>query len=183
MPNFQVDDLHWYALRAPANKEHATAQILTRRGYLCLVPSETKFRRANRYAKRKREITLPIFPRYCFVGFPTNPPPWYDIFSLPLVQGVVSVTTDGEPSQMKLSAIQHLVRVYGQQPLRAPRPEQFMHTKREFKEGDEARIVEGAYADRTVKVDRIRGHMAEIMLPLFGADMPVKVPLALLEAA
>lgn len=183
MPKFQVDNLHWYALRAPANKELATAETLARRGYSCLVPTETKFRRANRYAKRKREIILPIFPRYVFCGFAERTPPWYDVFRLPLVQGVVSITTDGEPSEMRRAAITDLIRVYGTDPHRAPRPEQHMRTHREFSVGQTVTITDGAYADRTVIVDRIQGHTAEIMLPLFGTEMPVTIPLAFLEAA
>jgi len=187
--------LFWYAFLVPAQKEYTAAHILTRRGAVTYVPTHTRFRRRNRYAKRKEEFAFPVAPRYVFAGF-RHPPEWYWLFQLPLILAVVGI--NGTPKSMlnnklaefmgatpngklKLAEGERSIEVEGRRPLRAPKEQRHMRTHREFKAGDEVDIVDGAYRDRKVIVREITGHMAKILMPLFGAEREVEVPLENLE--
>jgi hypothetical protein len=87
---FDADELHWYALDVVRQKEYVAGHIFNRMGWMTFIPTETRFRRKNRYAKAQLEVAHPEFPGVVFVGFP-QAPNWLRVMSLHLVNGVISV--------------------------------------------------------------------------------------------
>ena len=187
--------LHWYAVMARAGTEFAVEAILERRGFVAVVPMHTEWRRANRYARRKHEVSYPVAPRYVLVGFTeaqlrgvhgvtmrdgtvriVGTPPWEQVFSITMVQSVVGL---GEtPWRMKGVETADFVKAHSHQ--RAPEDYQHMGMRagREFKAGDMVQVVEGSLAGLTVKVASIDGKAARVLLPLFGKaeqEFPLKV--------
>lgn len=94
---FQDDELHWYALDVVRQKEYVAGLLLNQRGCMTFIPTDTHFRKKNRYTKGKMEVARPALPGTVFVGFP-GPPDWYRVMSMHLVNGVLSV--DGAPRRI-----------------------------------------------------------------------------------
>ena len=67
-------DMHWYALDVVRQKEYLAGRILQRRlGCATFIPTETRWRKPNRFAKSKREVAFAALPGTIFAGFPGGP--------------------------------------------------------------------------------------------------------------
>ena len=198
-------ELDWYVLVVPAQKEYVAAFLLEKVGAATYVPTETRWRRKNRYAKTKEEFAFPVAPRYVFAGF-AGPVPWHRVFSVSQVKAVIGIS--GVPQLIdeermarfraripngRLSIETVAVRIKGGRTVEkgvrhrivseahAPCEQRFMASGREFAAGDEVEIVSGPFRDRLVTVEEINGPMATIMLELFGESRAVEVPVGHLE--
>lgn len=90
---YEEDELHWYALDVVRQKEYVAGYLLNKRGCMTFIPTETKFRKKNRYAKGKIEVAYAAFSGVVFVGFPAAPN-WLEVMSINLVNGVLSIPDD-----------------------------------------------------------------------------------------
>lgn len=190
------DDLHWYALDVVRQKEYVAGFIFQRMGCFSFIPTETRWRKRNRYTKSKAEVAFAALPGVIFVGFP-GPPNWFQVMSMHLVTGVLS--TEDRPHRLHtdtqewmayratqldgylvLSRVKARYRgedidrsvqsifVQGRGILRAPKEQKHMRSKKEFKAGDRVMVSGGPMRFETVTVKKITGSRAEILLPLFG---------------
>lgn len=204
--------LNWYALIVPPGKEYVAALLLERRwGCRTYVPTETRWRRRNRYCKSKEEFAFAVAPRYVLAGF-SGLPRWFDVLTSPAITDVIRLN-DNPKRLDRTTAIfdragncrrltdEFLARYMAGTSngrldvaegrvvtdARAAQAERWMRTHKEFKAGDEVEIVSGPFRDRRVTVLEINGHMARLDLELFGgADgggVSVEVPVMDLEAA
>lgn len=198
---------NWYVLVVPAQKEYVAAYLLEKVGAHVYVPTETRWRRKNRYARTKVEFAFPVAPRYVFAGF-AGPVPWHRVFSVSLVKAVIAI--GGVPRVIDDAAMARFraripngrltietveVRVKGGRTIEkgvrhrivseahAPAEQRFMASGKEFSAGDAVEIVDGPFRDRFVTVEEIKGPMATIMLELFGEQRAVEVPVKHLEKA
>lgn len=172
-PSRHLAALHWYAVMTRAGTEFAVEALLERRGFVAIVPMHTEYRRANRYARRKHEVSYPVAPRYVLVGFTGEQlrggaPPWHQVFSITMVMSVVGL---GErPWRMKGVETAEFVKAHAS----SKAPEVYSHmgmrAHHEFKAGDTVQVVEGSLAGLTVKVASIEGKAAKVLLPLFGKE-------------
>lgn len=94
---FESDELHWYAIDVVRQKEYLVGYQFQRRGCMTFIPTEMGYRKKNRYTKGKMEVARPGLPGTIFVGF-DGPPNWYDIMSMHLVNGVLSL--DDKPRRI-----------------------------------------------------------------------------------
>lgn len=92
--NYEPDELRWYALDVMRQREYVAGLMLSRRGCVTYIPTETHTRRRSRYARNKIEVAQPIIPGVVFCGFPGQPE-WFHIMRIHLVNGVLSL--DGQP--------------------------------------------------------------------------------------
>ena len=199
--------LNWYALIARPGREYVAALILERHwGCKTYVPTETRWRRRNRYCKAKEQFAFAVAPRYVLAGF-SGAPHWLFVLDEPSISDVIRL--DGQPKRLDRSTAifdragncrrltdEFLDRYMARTPngrldlgagkvlteAMAPTEEQWMKTHKEFKAGDEVEVVSGPFRDRRVTVLEINGHMARLDLELFGGA-PVEVPVMDLEAA
>jgi len=172
-----VQELTWYALCVPPQKEFAAQEILTRRGIASFCPFESVWRQKSRYTREKELRHYPVMPRYVFAGFEAEPS-WFHIFSIPLIRAVVGF--NNEPAK-----IHDMGKFIGRfrNGLKRAEQEKFMRTHREYQAGDLVTIVEGALSGRSVVVENIaRGH-AFFRMEMFGAEMVLNLPIGSLEAA
>ena len=94
-------ELDWYALEVVRQKEYVAGFLLKRQlGCETFIPTETRWRRRNRYARGKSEIAYAAIPGVIFAGFP-GPPAWFHLMRLPYITGVLSIgerpaTVDGK---------------------------------------------------------------------------------------
>ena len=203
----KVDPRHWYALIARPGREYVAALALECHwGCKTYVPTETRWRRRNRYCKAKEQFAFAVAPRYVLAAFPSQPH-WLFVLNEPSITDVIRL--DGQPKRLDRSTAifdragncrrltdEFLERYMARTPngrldlaegrvmtaAMAPTEEQWMTTHKEFKAGDEVEIVSGPFRDRRVTVLEINGHMARLDLELFGGA-PVEVPVRDLEAA
>lgn len=94
---FTSDEPHWYALDVVRQKEYVAGHIFNRLGWETFIPTTTRYRKRNRYARAKVELAYAALPGLVFVGFP-SPPDWYRVMRMHLVNGVLS--TDGRPRRI-----------------------------------------------------------------------------------
>ena len=204
--------LNWYALIARPGREYVAALIMERHwGCKTYVPTETRWRRRNRYCKAKEQFAFAVAPRYVLAGF-SGAPHWLFVLDEPAISDVIRL--DGQPKRLDRSTAifdragncrrltdEFLDRYMARTPngrfepglgkvlteAMAPTEEQWMKTHKEFKAGDEVEVVSGPFRDRRVTVLEINGHMARLDLELFGgADgggVSIEVPVRDLEAA
>ena len=172
-----VDNLDWYALLVPPQKEFAAQDVLARIGIASFCPFESFWRRKNRYTKDKELRHFPIMPRYVFAGF-DGAADWYGLFQLPIIASVVGL--HGRP--MRVADMPDLIRRF-RNGLRRPDHEKHMRTHREYAAGDLAVIVESAMAGRVVHVTSIENGHAFFTLDMFGGAMTLSLPADKLEAA
>lgn len=88
--HFEDDELHWYALDVVRQKEYVAGYLLNKMGCMTFIPTETHFRKKNRYTKGKMEAARPSLPGMVFCGFPSAPD-WYRVMNMRLVNGVLSL--------------------------------------------------------------------------------------------
>lgn len=172
-----VESLDWYALTVPPQKEFAAQEIMRRRGFTTFCPFESLWRKKSRYTREKELRHFPIMPRYLFAGFDRHPS-WFEVFQIPLISGVIGL--EGEPA--KIGNMGRFISNF-RNGLRRPDAERHMKTHREYAVGDTAIIVEGALADRLVKVEDISKGHAFFKLEMFGSECRLSLPVGKLEAA
>jgi transcription antitermination factor NusG len=63
---FEVNRLHWYALRTKSRHEKLVRDQLNKQGIEPLLPT---VKRLSQWKDRKKEIEVPLFSGYCFVRF------------------------------------------------------------------------------------------------------------------
>lgn len=173
-------ELIWYALQVPPQKEFVAQTILNKKGIDSYVPARKEWRRRNKYTKTKELRAFPVAPRYVFAGFPRRIPLWFDIFNLPVINGVVGL--NGEPLIIpyKHTAKQPGLRgIMDKWPngIVAPKEQKYMHTHGEFKVGDTAEVLDGPFEGQRVPVVEIKGGDAMVHMLLFGTVQEVKIAL------
>lgn len=95
------DQPHWYALYTNSRHEKKVADILSTREISSYVPL---YKTVRRWADRRKEVELPLFPGYVFVQIALRSR--LKVLSVP---GVVHlVTFDGKPAQVNESEIETL---------------------------------------------------------------------------
>jgi transcription antitermination factor NusG len=156
-----------------AGEEFAVEAILERRGFVAIVPMIKQYRRVNRYVKRKHQVSYPLIARYVLVGF-DGPAPWHEVFDISMVQSVVGV--GDVPQKMQGRKVAKFLVDLGE--VVAPEAQQHMRTHQEFEEGDDVEIIGGVFDGHVVRVHKIEGSAAQVLLPLFGSVQEVPVPLA-----
>jgi len=178
--------LRWYALVVPPQKEFVAQKILRRYGLRTFVPVRTEFRHASAKAKRRREpkraVRFAVSPRYVLAGFKPGAPLWFDLFSLPVVSGVVG-GMDGRPLLLPNREVLRLIRRTATG-INAPDAQRFMRTHHEFAVGDDVRVMDGPFEGMVVPVVGIGTGLARLGMNLFGGAVDgVELPLDMLEAA
>jgi transcription antitermination factor NusG len=209
-PTFDDDELHWYALDVVRQKEYVAGHLLQRMGCVTFIPTETRWRKQNRFSKSKKEIAFAALPGVVFVGF-DGAPKWFDVMNLSLVTGVLSINDapyriatatkewlEYRSTQLdghlvvervrvpyrgtEIDRSQSSIYVQGRGILRAPKEQKHMRTKREFHVGQDAFVADGPFRFSIVTVKKITGARARVLLPLFGGT-EATIPLQDLEAA
>lgn len=193
---------HWYALRTAVHREFRAMEALQERGFAVAAAYEMRTRRKHRRSKGSYKFPFAVISRYIFVGFPSRIPPWRLLFEdpelAPLLDGVVSVTSNGAPTRMHASSIANLNAIYGDSIFVVPHKTEATEEMPDapvHRVGDEVRIGQwlrrhgedefdvGAFVGHVVTIQEIRGPIAKTVMSWFGAEHEVLVPLERLAAA
>lgn len=193
------DGPKWYAVRVrgqqkqvvgvkyranPADAPFIVEHWLQQRGFETFVPRRKVFRFVNGTGKRKREKVEKAFQAFVgwmFVRLDLKTQ-YHDLISCPGVSGLAPDTT-GQPGVINEAALRQLAKKLGDGLLTAPERERYMRTHKEFAPGSMAKVAEGSLAELMVKVVKVEGRIAKVLLPMFGKESVVEIDAMLLEAA
>lgn len=173
-------DLEWYVIRVAPQKEFVVQELLARKGVVTYCPSDSRWRRKNRFQKQKSLIPYPLMPSYVFAGFIPGVPAWFDLFSIGPVLGCVGF--NGRPARVNPGRMSKLISQHRNGLVR-PDEEQFMKTWREFKTGDLVRISQGPFEGCVVPVVDVKGPHAKILIEMFGMSTVAPIDAWKLEPA
>lgn len=174
-------EVAWHIVRINRADEFRAQTMLSRLGVWVFLPTETKWRRLNRYAKEKRQRDYPLLARYLIVGLVKGGPGWLALFKTGYIKGVVC--ENGRPYRLYQQEVEALNAALAAGAYVAPGAQRFMRSGAEFAKGDEVFIVDGPYEGRKVQVADIVGPSAKIPLDIFGDKRLVDVPLDVLVRA
>ena len=181
LPVATIRSLHWYALRVAPRKEFVAQMLLADRAILTYCPSDRRWRKTNKFTKRKELLSYALLPSYVFAGFEKRTPPWLDVFAVPTVQSVVGF--EGAPMELPIEAVERLMGKF-KNGIQRPIEERFMRTHHEFKAGQSVKVANGGPFDGwTVPVHEVKGAEATIFLDLFGSRREIVIGTEFLEAA
>ena len=163
----------WYAFRTRPGREFEAQHQIDRSGHETVLPVEFKYRRVNRYSKRRELRAYPAMPRYVFA----KASPHLEITRTRHVQGVVSLGGSNRPIPPRAAA--HILNssMDAAEYLLAPNPH------RSFRKDDLVRLTDGPFEGHVVRVASINRGKACVIVAVFGAHRKIHVPLEILEAA
>ena len=202
MSSIDISQHYWFLLRARPNRVFKAAAALQERDLVTALPFEWRSRRrGSRHCKSVRRFPQAQLGSYLMTGFTVPVPSWRMLFEdpllLPLLSGVVSVTSDGMPTPIRPMVIFRQQTRYGAALYDLPPKsvieeveDQALEVGMEVRVGRWKRFSRGqeefdtgAFADRIVTISQIDGDMAKVILPMFGVDREARVPMAHLQAA
>ena len=202
MSGINISAFHWFLLRTKVNREFKAMRALQQRGFAAALPHEMKTRRRNRHTRSVIHFPVPDFSRYLLTGFPMPVPPWRTLLEdwelSRLIDGPVSITSDGLPTRVRPKAIFDLQVRYGANIYELPPKALGWHQEErpELHQGDTVVIgswqkagsaneefVRSAFCDQVITIDQIEGDKASIVLKLFGSEYTVPVSVDRLAAA
>lgn len=171
---------HWFCYRVAPQKEFALELALRSRGLNAYVPTEKRvlFRR-QAGAKKQQEKLYPLLVGYIFVGFQDKSDWPVPIHRFDAIKSAVSCA--GGAACFSDAAIQNLKDLASRSVAHTlSRP-----TRRSFAAGEMVTVVRGPARDprHKVKIERIKGRKATLILQWLGAEREIDVPLEALEAA
>ena len=169
--------LSWYVIRVHAKREFSACTMLERRGFSVVLPVEHKWRKASRHTKRKTLHSYPMLQGYLFVGVDGDLP-WWELRELPFLVGYIG-SAYGVPYALSRADLERMISISAVAVpyTNAPNPH------KAIRPGDDAVIVNGPLAGRTIKVDSIVGQKAWFAQEILGSQHRVEIPLRMLEAA
>lgn len=202
MSGINISDHYWFALRSPKNRQFKAVVALQQRGLVTCVPYEMRKQRRSRHARATIRFPHAELGPYVFTGFPAPVPPWRQLFEdrelAPLINGVVSVTSDGLPTRVRPKAIFDMQVRYGAEVFEVPpRSRGGYVEEQELSVGDVVRVGqwtstwsrggvefdEGGFAGKVVTIKEIRSDFAKVLMPMFGSEFDTWIPLGRLAAA
>jgi len=163
----------WYAVYTHAKGEAKAAFHLKRQGFDVYLP---RYLKKRRHARRVDWMSLPLFPRYLFVGMNVEKKGWRAIQSTVGVSHLVRFGED--PIQVPAEILNSL---------RAKEDENGLVSLRgnhNFKPGDRVEILDGAFSELTGLFDGLDDNGRVILLlDLMGRHTKVKISLGNIAAA
>lgn len=170
MPD-KPENLKWYVLKTLPQRESAAEVLLGEMGLVAFNPIETVQVRANRRSTGKsvtRERA--ILTSMVLFGHPSESVPWFEIFKLSCVTGVIA--SDGRPALLGPKAIRHLLRRSGRRAI-TRRPPVVANAR--------ASVISGPFTGWEGKVVELHDHALRAIIELDGAFGPIDMPIEALE--
>jgi transcription termination/antitermination protein NusG len=136
-----------------------------------MVPSETVSQHTKDGKSRMRIKTT--FPGYVFVEMVMNDHTWHVVKDTPKVTGFVG---NQKPQEVKPPHIEDLRRGITEGAVK-PKP------KQQFQEGDEVRVIVGAFANFSGSVQEVKPdkQKLKVMVSIFGRPTPVELDFSHVE--
>ncbi len=164
---------NWYVAYTQSSKEVVAYQNLIEQGFDAYLP---RFKKIRRHARRVDEVLAPLFPRYIFVGMNLDNEQWRSVNG---TRGVSHVLCTGENSPTCIPA--RIINAFKSQEISdgiVP-----VTSLSVFEEGDQLRVLEGAFKDQVAVFEKIDdANRVRLLLNFLGREMNVSVPVYAVEA-
>lgn len=167
-------DQAWFLFSVRPTFERQAQTVLQRCGYSVAVPCVAHWRRKTRHQKSRQKVLYPAIPSYVLVGFSEQPIPWLRFQRMPFVGAPVGF--DGKPAQLDSEQVARFLvhPKFDEKSL----SELFrnMRTYHEYDVGDLVELDAPGFdgvRGRVVELDR---RNARILIPMFGSERQVSVP-------
>lgn len=167
----------WYILRCGGGLDFAACDALAKAGWAVFVPVERKWR-ITLFRRRAIEAKYPRYPGYLFVR--TLPPLWPAWDSWPLNRYLRSgpLMMGGRPVPLAPGEMERLRAEDGAAVVSGVPP-----LYRAFTAGQVVRVIGGAFADNTIRIEAIDEDGAHATIDIFGRPTTVRLQLNWLKAA
>ena len=164
---------NWYVCTVQSRRELSAHEMLQERDITSMVPMQHEIVRPSRHSKRRELKSRPLLYGYLFVSS-QGELPWQEIRDVPGIRGFIA--QENEPYALRPADIERLLALSS---IEAPDND----PDRPLRPGDDAVIVNGPFAGRTVSVKEIVGNDAKWVTKMFGAMRIVRTPLASMKVA
>ena len=155
-------------LRTTPQGERKAIQGIERAGVRAWTPTEDRVKRAYRYSKKKRVVTVPLAPGYIIVETDS---PHRLVHEVEQVAGVIGSLR--EPDVARLRGMADIAAD-------PTKPSKVVHSKT-LAVGQAIVVREGPFRELHAKIKEIIGADAMIMLDIFGRPTPATMPLEWLD--
>lgn len=162
----------WYVVQTQAGAEEKAVAHLGRQGFDTYLP---RYAKRRRHARRVDTVTVPLFPRYLFVGMDLEAQRWRAVHS---TAGVSRLVCNGEtPAAVPTGVVEEIRHREDDQGLvRLTEPAR-------FREDDPVRITEGPLADRIGLFSTLSDDQrVVVLLDMLGRRVRVRVPAGSVDA-
>jgi transcription antitermination factor NusG len=160
-----IAELRWYAVLTKSQKESQVDVLLRKLGLTTLF---LHFNDVTRHARREREVTRALFPRYVFAGAS-------DGFWVPEINRTIGVSTvvlrGDQPLEVPVAVIEELRQRGDKKGLVAMAPEATKEHRRRFRQGEQVRIIDGPLAGLFAIVGLDSGPAVRVWLEMFGGKV------------
>ena len=174
----------WFVLCVPPQAELAAKRILKDAGFAVFVPTEIKRKITFNAAYRngvETERTLPIMPRYVFLGMNEHTPGWAGVFRFRIVTGVIwhagkpyQVPHDSRVGTTPRPGIRELMWRHNRGEFDSPDHHKYMQTHHEFEEGADVITDLGMIG----RVEKITEDRAQVLVEILGGFHAIDIDLA-----
>ncbi len=196
MSRLDSRDYRWFVLCVPPQKELAVERIMGAEGFATFVPVAKEHKFANAAARGrmdKKLVSLPLMPRYVFLGMSDNTPGWARVFCYTsifnrhkqrIATGVIGMNgrpyevphdtvrgKDGKPDRV---GIRTFMLRHNAGEFNAPSYHKYMQTHREFEPGDMVITEDELFTGKVIEID---GHTALLDLEIFGGRHKTRIAL------
>ena len=156
---------NWYVVQTQTHAENKAAANLLRQEFEVYLP---RYQKRRRHARKTEIVSVPLFPRYLFVGVDMATQRWRSIQS---TFGVSRLVCNGdEPAAVAERVIDALKRRQDDKGFVV------LDQKRKFAVGDRVRVLDGAFADSLGLFEGARGEdRVTLLLDLLGRKVRVMV--------
>lgn len=165
---------NWYVLTTAPRQETATAGLLTDWGHETLVPVQIV-----RAAKRKPQVTLPMFAGYCFAHMSPEDLTFtrrLEINGKRIIRSVVpQASGDRAPAIIDPDTIHELRKLSGMVVAAGEAAQ--------FRKGQVVRCIKGPLAEWSVLIDEVMADRLKVLVNMFGRQTRTEVGLDQVEAA
>ena len=184
MSRLDSREFSWYVLCVPPQKELAVETIMGGEGFATFVPVKREHKFANEAARarmKKTEVSLPIMPRYIFLGMSDRTPGWarvfcytgiFNKFKRRVATGVLGV--NGKPCQVRHEPLRKFMLRHSAGEFNAPGYHKYMKTHLEFEVGDMVITDDELFTGRVIDITDNR---AKVFIEIFGGGHEVSIPL------
>jgi transcription antitermination factor NusG len=162
----------WFVIRTHSRRELKVHGELQEIGFNSMVPLQHRIVRPSRHSKRRELRSQPLMFGYLFLE--ADELPWQEIKDVSGIHGFIA--RDGDPYALRPADIERLlalssVMAQDDDPDRPLRP------------GDNARVINGPYAGKVIRVIDIVGPSAKWVTELLGSKRTISIRLTNLERA
>ena len=162
----------WFVVHCYPNKEFVAAFNIQQQGFNTYIP---RYKKLRRHARRVDTIIAPLFPRYFFVSLEQEVSNWVAINSTPGVNYLLS-NNDWTLSSVPTNIINELQNKHDEQGLVN------LSVLELFKQGDQVRILEGAFVNHTAIYKTMTDHQrVQLLISLIQREVTITIPLYAVE--